>query len=258
MFEFKISNNVNPYEFDLDCNGFPALTEKNFLFVKALIENDSNYRAPNDKPKNYKLLLESSFPKTYEQILLVVTLIDKYDSTHLSSEGRNFKTYNKGREITAKKIEDLTVNFNLKEKLLTGCTEPIHLIANAVNESHYKSLGTYEGKYNISFATKYCAYVSLYSLTDDKYCIYDRVLGEILPYYAKMYSNEDIKKVTIKNQNDYNDYKMRIDKIMCSAAEKTGYKASYKQFDDLLWYYFKGERSRICKAKECLKEGSRR
>ena len=39
------------------------------------------------------------------------------------------------------------MNGNLEQKLLTGCTEPIHLIANAVNESHYKSLGTYEGKY---------------------------------------------------------------------------------------------------------------
>lgn len=256
MCTFKISNNANPYEFDPDCNGFPALTEKNFLFVKALIENDSNYRAPNDKSKNYKLLLESSFPKTYEQIILAVTLIDKYDSTHLSSEGRNFKAYNKGREITAKKIEDLTVNSNLEEKLSNGCTDPIHQIANAVNESHLNILGVKGGKYNISFASKYCAYVSKYALKEDNYCIYDRVLGEILPYYAKMYCNEDIKKITIKNQSDYNDYKMRIDKIMCSAAEKTGYKASYKQFDDLLWYYFKGERSRICKAKECLKEGN--
>ncbi len=254
MFDFKISNNVNPYEFDLDCNGFPALTEKNFLFVKALIDNDSNYRAPDDLSKNYKKLLKSNFPKTYEQILSVVTLIDKYDSTHLSSEGRNFKTYNKGREITAKKIEDLTVNSNLEQKLLNGRTEPIHIIANAVNESHLKVLGVEGGKYNISFASKYCAYVSKYALKKDNYCIYDRVLGEILPYYAKMYCNEDIKKVTIKNQSDYNDYKMRIDEIICSAAEKTGYKASYKQFDDLLWYYFKGERSRIRKAMECLKQ----
>ncbi len=255
MCAFKISNSSNPYKFDLDCNGFPALTEKNFLFVKALIENDSNYRAPDDLSKNYKKLLENSFPKTYEQILLVVTLIDKYDSTHLSSEGRNFKTYNEGREKTAEKIEDLTVNFNLKETLRTGCTEPIHLIANAVNESHYKDWGTYEGKYNISFATKYCAYVSKYALKEDNYCIYDRVLAEILPYYAKMYCNEDIKKVTIKNQSDYNGYKTTIDKIIAGAEKLTRYKASYKQFDDLLWYYFKGERSRICKAKECLKEG---
>lgn len=254
MSEFKISNNANPYEFDLDDNGFPALTEKNFLFVKALIENDSNYRAPDDLSKNYKKLLENGFQKTYEEILLVVKLIDKYDSTHLSSEGRNFKSYNKGREITAEKIKDLIDNDNLEQKLLTGCTEPIHVIANAVNESHLNILGVKGGKYNISFASKYCAYVSKYALKEDNYCIYDRVLGEILPYYAKMYCNEDIKKITIKNQSDYNHYKTRIDEVICSAAEITGYKASYKQFDDLLWYYFKGERSRIRKAMECLNE----
>ncbi len=254
MCVFKISNNANQYEFDLDVNNMPALTEKNFLFVKALIENDSNYRAPNDKSKNYKLLLESSFPKTYEEILLTVKLIDKYDSTHLSSEGRNFKRHNKGREITAERIKDLIDTDNLEEELLKGCTEPIHVIANAVNESHLKVLGVEGGKYNISFATKYCAYVSLYALKEDKYCIYDRVLGEILPYYAKMYCNENIKKITIKNQSDYNDYKTTIDKIIAGAEKLTGYKASYKQFDDLLWYYFKGERSRIRKAKECLKE----
>ncbi len=252
----KISNNVNPYEFDIDCNGFPALTEKNFLFVKALIENDSNYRAPDDLSKNYKKLLKNSFPKTYEEILLAVKLIDKYDSTHLSSEGRNFKSYNKGREITAQKIKYLTDNDNLEQKLLNGCTGPIHVIANAVNESHYKDLGTYEGKYNISFASKYCAYVSLYALEKDNYCIYDRVLGEILPYYAKMYCNKKISQIHIKSQPEYDAYKGLIDEIIRSAAEITGYTASYKEFDDLLWYYFKGENSRICKAKQCLKGGN--
>lgn len=256
MCSFTISNNVNPYEFDLDGNGFPALTEKNFLFVKALIENDSNYRAPDDLSKNYKKLLENSFPKTYEEILSTVKLIDKYDSTHLSSEGRNFKNHNKGREITAQKIKYLIDNDNLEQKLLNGCTEPIHVIANAVNESHYKALGTYEGKYNISFASKYCAYVSLYAFKKDNYCIYDSVLTEILPYYAKMYCNKKINRIHIKSQQEYDAYKALIDEIIRCAAEITGYKASYKEFDGLLWYYFKGENSRIQKAKQCLKGGN--
>ena len=253
MSEFRIINNANPYEFDLDTNGLPALTEKNFLFVKTLIKNDSNYRAPNDLSKNYKMLLENGFPKTYEQILLTVNLIDKYDSTHLSSEGRNFKNHNKGREITAEKIKDLIDNDNLEQELLNGCTEPIHIIANAVNEFHYKSLGTFEGKYNISFATKFCVYVSLYALKKDNYCIYDSVLGGILPYYAKIYCDKKISQIYIKSQQEYDMYKAIINEIIYNAAEITGYKASYKEFDDLLWYYFKGENSRICKAKQYLK-----
>ncbi len=256
MCTFKIGNNVDPYEFDLDVNGLPTLTEKNFLFVKALIENDSNYRAPDDSSKNYKKLLENNFPKTYEKILLAVKLIDKYDSTHLSSEGRNFKSYNKGREITAEKIKDLIDNDGLEQKLLKGSADPVHFIANAVNESHYKERGTYDGKYNISFATKYCAYVSLYALKVDKYCIYDRVLGEILPYYAKMYCSKNISRIHIKSQQEYDVYKALIDEIIRCAAEITGYKASYKEFDGLLWYYFKGENSRIQKAKQCLKGGN--
>ncbi len=256
MSAFEISSTANPYKFDLDANGLPALTEKNFLFVKALIENDSNYRAPDDLSKNYKKLLENSFPKTYDEILSVVTLIDKYDSTHLSSEGRSFKNHNKGREITAAKIKDLIDNDSLEQRLLNGCTAPIHSIANAVNEAHLKTVGVEEGKYNISFATKFCAYVSLYALEKDNYCIYDRVLGEILPYYTKIYCDKTISQIHIKSQQEYDDYKKMINKIICGAAGKTGYTASYKDVDALLWYYFKGEDSRIRKAKQHLNGGN--
>lgn len=250
---FKINYQENPYEFDSDNNGLPALTKKNFEFVKALIENDSNYRMPTDKLKNYKLILKEGFPKTEEEILLVVNLIDKYDSTHLSSEGRGFKNFKNGRKITASKIKDLLNNCDLEEKLRKGCSEPVHLIANAVNEEHFKTYGTNKGRYNISFATKFCAYSSLYAFNKDNYCIYDSVLNNILPYYAKMYCNVNISNISIKTSEDYKKYKAIIDNIICSAGKMTGYKPSYKEFDDLLWYYFKGENSRIKEAKNYLK-----
>lgn len=253
MLNLKIDCKKSPYEFDLDANGLPALTKKNFEFVKVLIENDSNYRAPNDKSKNYKLILQEGFPKTYEEILLVVKLIDKYDSTRLSSEGRCFGNFKNGREITAKKIEDLLNNCDLEGQLRKGCSEPVHLIANAVNEEHIKTLGIDKGRYNISFATKFCAYSSLYAFNKDNYCIYDSVLSNILPYYAKMYCNENISNISIKTLEDYKKYKSIIDNIICSAEKMTSYKSSYKEFDDLLWYYFKGENSRIKEAKKCLK-----
>ena len=242
----KIITNTNPYVFELDCNGNPALTKKNFEFVKVLIENDSNYRSPDIA--TYKDLLKIGIPKTYENIFYVVKNIDKYDSTHLSSEGTGFGGRNQGKEITTRKIEELVTSLDLENLLFSGSAKPIHIIANAVNESHYRTDGIEKGRYNISFATKYCAYISRDALGKDNYCIYDSVVGGILPYYAKIYCDELIKAVSIRNENDYYEYRNLIDKIINSAASITGYHASYKEFDSLLWYYFKGEDSRIKKA----------
>ena len=246
------------YYFDMDANGFPLLTEHNIEFIKALVKNDPGYRQPIDN--DYKIILSNHFPNGYVEILNIVKLIDKADSTHLASEGSKFKGVNMGREITAEAICQIT---DLKDKINNGDTEIIDIIANAVNEEH-KRQGKEIGKYNFSFATKFCAYVSLYALNKDNYCIYDKVVSEILPYYLYTYLGEKHYRIkrdgtavstiseTFKSGLSYLDYRQLIDRLIESVYKKHNYRPSYKEIDGLLWYYFKGENSRIVKAMETL------
>lgn len=247
------------YYFDMDANGFPLLTEHNIEFIKALVKNDPGYRQPIDN--DYKIILSNHFPNGYNEILNIVKLIDRADSTHLASEGSKFKGANEGREITAEAICQIT---DLKDKINNGDTEIIDIIANAVNEEH-KRQGKESGKYNFSFATKFCAYVSLYALNKDNYCIYDKVVSEILPYYLYTYLGEKHYRIKregtavstiseeFKKDSQYIKYRQLVDKLIESVYNKHNYRPSYKEIDGLLWYYFKGENSRIVKAMETLK-----
>ncbi len=244
--------NDDPYCFDKDIYGFPALTKKNIEFIKVLIENDPNYRMSGDPNQNYKLMLKKQFPKTYENVLEVVKLIDRADSTHLASEGIKNVGNRRGREITAIKIANIK---NLCKLLDEGNVEVVHTIADAVN-AEYRKKGMGSGKYNFSFATKFCAYVSLYALGKDNYCIYDAVVSNVLPYYAHLYLGEKYWRVNrngavvstipdlFKNGHEYNNYRNLMNRICCAAFNSFGYKPTYQELDELLWYYFKGEDSR--------------
>ncbi len=248
--------------FEVDENGLPTLCQKNFAIIDLLISNDSNYRKSDNRDENYEKILKEGIPTKSEDIKKVVKLIDKQNSTHLSSEGQKYKGASNGREITAMKIQKLIESGELEKSLKNGDVEIIHKIANAVNEYHKENNNYLCSKYNFSFATKFCAYTSKFALNKDNYCIYDNVVSKVLPYYAKMYIDKKYwhnrnGKITSefinrKGKEDYINYRQVIDEILASAKVKHGYKISYKEFDNLLWYYFKGEPSRLNKAYEAL------
>ena len=105
---------------------------------------------------------------------------------------------------------------------------------------------------NFSFASKFCTYATRYALPapqNDGYCIYDQVLSEVLPYYAYRYLGERhiAKKNSIIGAEfaetcDYKGYINLVDRIIVAASRETGYTISHKDFDHLLWYYYKGNR----------------
>ena len=245
----------NRYKFDLDANGVLALTEENVVRINFIIDNDSNYRLFSDKdnPMSVERFINdrrSKIPWSVNEILHIVTEIDKQNSTHQDSIGvkkdsnnPNSKN-NGGRQKTAEYIYNIS---GLYERLENGDASLVNEIAKAL----YKSDGT--GRYTFSFASKFCTYVSQALFKSDEYSIYDKVVSNILPYYVWAYLGKDcyfgrtkskISKVFgIDEKNgDYESYRKLIDALRYRNQELTGYLISRKDFDHLLWYYFKGDR----------------
>lgn len=247
----------NPYVFDTDKNGFPIFTEKNIKFITAMINNDSNYRVSLDvkHPDSSAFLLKKGFPKEKGDLKICIERIDKENSTHLAVSG-NKEGDNKGIEITVEKIFD---NIDkISSSIENGKMDIVDEIADFV-----------DGRYNISFASKFCAFCNRYCFDKDDYSIYDSVIRDILPYYAYVYLGEkhwryvngkpkrnesNIQKEFAnkdgrKNYAGYNDL---IGRIIDKANSVFNSNLLRKDFDLLLWYYFKGDDTRIKKANKCL------
>lgn len=254
------NTSVNPYKFDTDSNGFPVFTRKNITFLQALIENDSDYRISYDYDNekfesSYAGLLEK-YGVSKDPIIMegIVKSIDKFNATHLASEGP--AGGGRGIKLTVEAILQIE---DLEDKLRNKDDNIVVEIARAVKNQ------TGKNKVNFSFATKFCAYTSLGALEQDNYCIYDKVVQNILPYYIYTYLNDDSYYRTNRNgkncsiieekykmTTDYEGYRKLIDRLIDSIEEDINYRIRYKDFDNLLWYYFKGDDSRIDRAMRCL------
>ena len=252
------------YAFDLK-NGFPFFTPKNLLLVDALIRYNSNYSVTADKShpeykESYSYILENKKDKFFNfdgyELEKVVRSIDKINSTHLTSEGNSLPkgaTHN-GIMKTVNRIKEIN---NLKERMINADPEVVFEIASAVDT-----------KYNFSFATKFCAYVSEIALDiTEGYCIYDDIVQAILPLYIYHYVDKETairnckiinkNKPNIRiesnvsrfksktNQNGYREYRELIDSVIKGIENKDGIKVTYSEFDHMLWYYFKGSKRRI-------------
>ena len=280
---FRISE--DPYVFDLDKNGFPALSRNNVKRINFIIHHDSNYRPLDDNgPDPIRKIIEDKIKKAYgfsnekDDILKVVEVIDNLNSTHQSSLGP--KKGGGGIDETAQNIASMNDFYKRLEK-----SDP-----DLVNYVAQKAISS---RYTFSFASKYCTYMARALYAGDKekedgYCIFDKVMCDILPYYAWVYLGDSnyirlshpkakrkkentvlqktlrspmivsrIKEVfATKNNGKYEEYRKLIDSIIQRAELLFGreypkdpfYRISRKDFDHLLWYYFKGGNPKIEKA----------
>lgn len=229
-------------DWDYDKNGFPALTKHNVDLVQFIIKNDSNYRVATD-PTNSKSSAytfedykkSGSYPKSRDDFKEICKRIDKENVTHLS--------VNKGIEITAGALCKMT---GLNAGLYRGDASIVDVISKFV-----------PGRINLSFASKFCAFYSLGIYGKDNYSIFDRVLKDALPYYAWAYCG--VKRFTksknsnLSNKNvsksGYAGYRELIDDILKKATSITGYSIRRRDFDLIVWYYFKGDKGRLKKTK---------
>lgn len=242
--EFYISTS-DAYHFNMDHNGFPALTRDNVRRIDFLIEHDSKYNFNRIK----ELIQRHKKTQINNEILEIVKLIDVQNSTHQASQGKNGG--NGGREKTADaicKIDDFYTRLEKGDPKL-------------VNEIAKEAI---EGRYTFSFASKYCTYVARYTFDGaaaDNYSIYDKIICNILPYYAWYYTGTGeynkkdsiAKKFGKKDHGDYEGYRDLIDKIRDASKKRTDYHISREDFDHLLWYYFKGHPEEVTKAWNLMK-----
>ena len=257
--------NEKPYELDVDKNGFPCFTKKNIMFISAIIKYDSSYSIAYDtqNPSSSAYLLDKKFPENENALRKAVMLIDKENSTHLIVSGteKNGGDSNKqGIEITVKSMINKIGLNQISNGIKNGDTSLVDQIADFV-----------DGRYNISFASKFCAYCNRNCFGKDDYSIYDSVLNRILPYYAYVYLDEcHWKRITGKNaryesnityefadkdgNKNYTGYNDLIGRIIEKVNSVFGYVVTRKEFDWLLWYYFKGDDTRIKKANKCLND----
>lgn len=227
-----------------------ALTQDNVARVEAMIQNDAAYLnavSKNSKPKNeeggstayWMCALEKYINNKdrttwdYKQIIEhAVCAVDKDNSTHLNAD-------NVGRkQITDRiaKIDPNELTEYLKDPHKPGLKWNDYWLFNKIAAQTKPTDKKYKPRTNKSFASKFCHYACFYLFEgkpeQDNYSIYDSVVKEALPLYAKYYD------INIKEYNleDYVDYSKIIEKIL----EMSGNNISKNGFDHLLWYYFKG------------------
>lgn len=227
-------------DWDYDKNGFPALTKHNVDLAQFIIKTDSNYRVAIDptNPKSSAYIFENykkrgSCPKSRDDFQEICKRIDKENATHLSVKN--------GIKITADALYKMA---GLDDGLKRGDASIVDVISKFV-----------PGRNNLSFASKFCAFYSLGIYGKDNYSIFDRVLKDALPYYAWAYCG--VKRFTkSKNSNlsnkyvsksEYADYRQLIDDILKKATSITGYSMRRRDFDLIVWYYFKGDKGRLKK-----------
>lgn len=165
-------------------------------------------------------------------------------------------------------------------KLTARCIAGIKDVRNRLKDSDSDLVDevacALDGRYTFSFATKFCAYVSRGLFGPDGSSgggcsIYDSVVSRTLPYYAWVYAGEEnrlyrgqcvkdpygkFKDENLKDQKQwqYKRYHDLIGKIIFENEKRIGYRINRMDFDQLLWYYYKGEGSHLAKSRELISE----
>lgn len=165
-----------------------------------------------------------------------------------------------------------------------GDARAVYLIARyAENYLRDEGLTDFK-KNNVSFASKFCHHTCIKGGLGDRYCIYDSVVGEVLPYYIWAYSDyaniekknySKLKKLISDYVNDdsvsgYREYR-ELYRSVCDGVNLWRKKPSnersldgpmaiepfegdigFQEIDRLIWYYFKGRR--LVEAKRKMKQ----
>lgn len=272
----NIISNSNPYVLDYVADRtdkLPALTRKNANFIEAVVHLDSNYAKdleinPPSEGYDPEVNAESSNSKycgstAYwfeemkkpncnfrECVLGAVIAIDSTNSTHLEAAILGRKSM---RDVICMNCEDWH-----------GLVEMLNVPFNPTNHNHIISLLTVKtiakkdggARYNISFATKFCAYAALFLDAQIKYSKYDNIVSDALPTYVKVYLGETknareykINEYQRRNLDDDGNYQYRLDVYakyenaisrILNELREDGIYLTREEFDHVVWYGLKG------------------
>lgn len=270
---FTLNSTPDPYILDY-CklkNGLelPALTRKNADFITAIIKLDSNYGKDtdvNNKPHKTFDPIKSSNGKecgstafwfdkmknngNFEKCLAgAIVAIDRVNSTHLEASQN-------GRDIIRERIFQICPTYSeMVTKLEQKLDGSDHIIAKIAAPIQAKRSKTSD-RYNLSFASKFCAYAAKYLGTQQQYVIYDKVIASNLPLYVDAYlcgkSDKDFyscdfysykdkcikKHQTVDILEFYRKYSHTIETII-DIVKSQG--ISKEEFDHIVWYCLKGK-----------------
>ncbi len=215
----------------------------------------------------------------YFKILIagIIHNIDRTNSTHLNARTKNEETgETEGRKQIYKTITKSITDYinkykaTKKDALKSMLKDPGKPLIGEIAEKDDKT-----GKFNLSFASKFCHYLTWYLYNEDMYSIYDSVIAENLPEYIKHYkiTDNDINDIKVKYYQKINRQKIKnflknppfknksktevdmkaeihefyitymdiIDKIIeegCNQEHEP--QITRRQFDHLVWYCNKG------------------
>lgn len=234
------------YEFDTTPEGILVFTDKNIEFVSAIVKNDSAYRQSFDPECQHSSagLLKGRFPESDEALLEAVVLIDKENSTHLAVTGKS-KGSSGGRKIAAQYIAEHYEY--VRAEIEAGRPEVVEKLAKEL----------VPGRYNISFASKFCTFTQRYCFGKDDFSIVDTVLCQVLPAYEILYLHREARQGKWSQQHfDYKAYQDTIKAILDSVngSGDVSHKVTRQEFDLLLWYYYKGSDDRIKHLYQAIKQ----
>ena len=230
-------------EFDLDKNGFVKLTKRNATLAQKKVDSSAKEADGKKSVKTRKTLsaireddwtkndlfqlVQGSFHKDFRDgFLEIIKKINDTNSTRLSNEEQEYFA----NHIASQKDSIL-------ERIKQGDV-------NIVNDLAKAGINANQKRYNFSFASKFCTYISRCAFKEcDKFTPYDNVLQKILPYYEWAYcGTQTVYDFRKKNENGYSDYIALIRKIIEYAQKLYGKEGNLtlKEFDRLLWYKYKG------------------
>ncbi|WP_322961641.1 hypothetical protein [Mycoplasmopsis cynos] len=201
-------------------------------WFKRVMEIDENTETNENAKNEYK-----------KAILGSIISIDRSNSTHLEAiKGTRLEILNRIIEIAPD-----------KEKLKKALTKEL-------NENHilFKIADAVTGKdnknrFNLSFASKFCAYASKIILGEVKYPKYDSVVSNNLFYYYNKYVDENSDKnkntykinSTVKKIDEYIKkyllYTNDINKIVKKVQINNEFSDfNIEDLDHIIWYFLKG------------------
>lgn len=181
---------VDAQGFELDKNGFVKLTKINAQLAQDKVDTSANNSADkkaskisktlsaireDDLTKNdlCQLIQRGAFKNFVNGFHDVIKMINDTNSTRLSDSEQSFFA----KCIVGNKL-------NILRRIKQG--DPI-----VVNDLAKEGIQG-NNRYIFSFASKFCTYMSRYHFGEnDKFMPYDKVLQNVLPYYAWAYCRKD-------------------------------------------------------------------
>ena len=194
------------------------------------IVDDFNADVPTKAACDLMELVIKKYPNNTDkgEILQKIWVVDRINKANLKMH------HNADIQIA----ETILANPHFDKMLKDGNAEAVNIIAKQkIQKIEKKEILFSKDVILFSFASKYCAYHSLY-LYDDKFSIFDNLVNTLLPKYAKDFGLKNIttnKLYECKAICDYEKYRNYINQFLKACGLENEPKI-HRKLDNFLWW----------------------